>query len=112
MDGRDAEMLQRIAAASERQAQASEDLLALAREERMSFEPGPAMCPHCNAISPMISEEVEESIYPMNEHVLIAHCHQCGKPFFALADGWSVYVSSDDVKLEVARRRAGNVNAG
>lgn len=103
MQGGDDLML-RLVEATERNANASEALITLAKEEREQPEPvietpGLPVCPHCGTFNPTIRNEGGSG--PFAEFALLAACDNCGNRFIAAPRGWDVFKDAD------AYRRAG-----
>lgn len=89
-----------------RMADASEKLNALAIEERditdINALLGPPICPHCQALSPRISNGGGDGSF--GEFILAAECQECHNVFFAVAQGWTCFTTPESVQAEIGRR--------
>jgi hypothetical protein len=79
----------RLVSAMERQADANEALIALAKEEREKELSGPPTCPHCGYVNPSIQARFDGS-GPLGDFVLAATCNHCEKVFYAEPINWFV----------------------
>ena len=102
--GRVEELLGKLVDATERNAKASEDIVALATEERdvgESFQ-GPPVCPHCGTFDPPCRSEGGNGL--MSEFVLVAQCGNCSKIIYGLPQGWLVYQTKEQVAEQLAEK--------
>jgi transposase-like protein len=110
--GREFERLvERGVKALERNAEASEQLIALANDERTdSVEDlsSPPKCPHCGTFNPTIRNEGAQG--SMEDFTLVATCSSCGKTFFGFPTGWFIVKTPEEART-VVRERAGNGRA-
>lgn len=87
-------------ALTRRSAEAQEQLIELATEERkIEFKPTPPFCPHCQAIDPVVGSAGGEG--KMSDFVLVARCGECGNVLYAVPDGWQVYSTDDAARAAV-----------
>ena len=77
-----------LISAVERNAVATEDMLKLAKEEQLVMqEPGPAICPHCGKLDPVITElqqQGEAGSGPLSEFVIAGETHCCNRVIYAV----------------------------
>lgn len=104
------EQADRLIAALERQASASEELNALAKNEREVGEAfvAPPLCPHCGTFNPDITSGGREGSGEFAGFVLVAFCTSCNNTFYAMAQGWLCFQTRDEVQQERERRLNGD----
>lgn len=73
---------ERVVSALERQATASESLLAIAEKEAIEFvnEEQPPVCPHCGKVDPEVTMLLEaRASGKLSEFVAQVECHSCNR---------------------------------
>lgn len=76
--------------ALERTAKAQEDLLELAKDEVVTIERGPSICPGCGKPNPEITQLAVDGSGKIDEFVLMAETHCCNKTIYGIPDAWSL----------------------
>lgn len=104
------EALTRLADAAERMATASEELNALAKDERgfgeqIENQPGPPFCPHCSRVNPSVKTQAEGSGF-LSDFVLVMQCESCHNNFYGLAEGWIIAPDAEAAREIRDARRA------
>lgn len=100
VEGREVEQ---IIAALNRQADATEKLIALAERDASAdmaglIEPGPPACPHCGVFNPIVDViHRGASVGPLGEWVLYAQCHNCGDNFYGVPQGWMMFHTAEEL---------------
>jgi len=89
-----------LVAAVLRNAEATEAMLALAKEEQIVMsEPGPPQCPHCGKLDPEITELGEKGgSGKLSEFVIAGETHCCNRPIYAIPIGFDTTVSLEMVQ--------------
>lgn len=100
----DDKMFERLVVASERTAQAQEDLITLATEEREveGAQFGPPVCPHCLTFNPEVRSEGGDG--PMSEFALVSKCGNCDETIYAVPQGWLCFKTPEDARNEIEGR--------
>jgi hypothetical protein len=81
--------MDRLIAAVERNAEATEQMLTLAKEEQIVMaEPGPPVCPFCGKLDPEVTELGSGGSGKLSEFVIRAETHCCNRILYALPVGW------------------------
>lgn len=108
MSARIEELLERAVVALDRNANASEALISLAKEERDYGDSllSPAFCPHCTTVNPTvrIRSEIYEGAGEIEEFVLVAVCEHCHKPFYSVPQGWVSFANPDEATAYLSER--------
>jgi hypothetical protein len=96
-----------MAVALERSAKASEDLLAIAEKEQMSFEvePGPPVCPSCGTLNPTVRTQERADSGPLAEVAFEFETECCHSRLYAIPDGWIMTTNRSEA-IEMIRERA------
>lgn len=104
------ELAERMVAAMERQAAASEELNALAKEERDIGESflSPPICPSCGTFNPNIHTGGRPGEGEFAGFVLVAQCGGCNEMIYALAQGWLCFSDKSEAQQERERRLNGD----
>lgn len=108
MAGRETDMLttddvfKPLVDALNRQAEATERLVALAERDATALtqgliEPGPPVCPNCGVFNPQVQISSDESEGPLGQFVLAAQCRACGNNLYAVAQGWMMFNSVEEL---------------
>lgn len=100
MSGRLEELLERIA-------KGVEDLAA---DPEIEIDSGPAVCPHCGAMNPVIHLAPHEGgTGPLAEIVIFGQCGKCSNMMYAVVESYSMHKNRDDALREM-RERADSYN--
>lgn len=91
------ELSERAIEALERLAASNERIVEMADEERQAnHEGGPAYCPHCATMNPVVRAPAGEE--HMELFVLGATCMNCQGVFYAVPDGWIIYRTIEEME--------------
>lgn len=95
--GRETErLLNQAVKALERNAVATEKMLAIAEREQIQFEYSPPMCPHCGAVNPEVTQLNVEGSGLLGDFIMQAEAHCCNHVIYAIPLGFS---SANDVEM-------------
>lgn len=101
-------LIQRGIVALERNAEATEKMLAIAEQEQLVMtEPGPPVCPHCGKLDPEITQLEADGSGPLGHFVVVAECHHCNRTFYAIPIGFDTVTTKDLAADVLNQRRAG-----
>jgi hypothetical protein len=89
-------MVDRIVEALERNAIATEKMLAIAENEQIQFEQGPPICPGCGRPNPTVTQ-LETGSGPLAEFVMKAETHCCNHVIYAVPVGFSTTLHIENV---------------
>lgn len=94
-----------------RNAKASEEIVAIAKQEQVQFEveAGPPVCPECGALNPTVYMREREGSGPVNEIVFEFEMHCCNTTVYAVPEGWQMTTLKDEAS-DIIRQRAGVTN--
>ena len=108
--GRDRKLIERGIAALERNATATEKMLAIAEQDVQAMaEVGPPVCPHCGRLNPEVTQLSTEGSGPLGDFVMAAEAHCCNRVLYAVPHGWDTAVNLDlAVALQNAAKKGGN----
>lgn len=89
-EGRETERLLRGAVqALERNAQATEKMLAIAEREQIQMEYAPPLCPGCGKIDPVVTQLEGDGSGKLSEFVMKGETHCCNRTVYAIPTGFN-----------------------
>lgn len=101
-------LLERLARATERNADASENLIKLAEEERnVQIEAPPPFCPSCSRVDPVINME-QSGEGTLSDFVMKVLCAACNTEFFAIPESWVCVMNPVDVSTVLSEKGGEN----
>lgn len=103
--------IDKLIAAVERQAEATEQMLTIAREEQITMaEPGPPVCPHCGKLNPTVTQIGETSgSGELSEFVMQAETHCCNRSIYCVPIGWDT-TTHVELALDILKMRKGGTS--
>jgi hypothetical protein len=78
-------------------------LEAMAKDPVIEFEAAPPVCPNCSKFNPTVHVRSDDS-GPIAECVMIAECDTCHHRFYAVPIAWHMFLTLEEVKVELERR--------
>jgi hypothetical protein len=89
-----------------RTADATEEMLAMARNEQQSvvFEGGPPICPNCGAANPVVTTAMDSGSGPLDQFVMIGEAHCCNRTIYGVPQSWEMFIDRDAVRHFVGGR--------
>ena len=102
-------LLERAIDALERNATATENMLAIAEQEQLVMtEPGPPSCPHCGKLNPEVTQIRQEGHGPLGDFVMAAETHCCHKVLYAVPIGFDAVPNLELARDILNQRGAGS----
>ncbi len=77
----------------------------------LEVEAGPAVCPHCNTMNPVVTVEDTEGEGKMEDIILEFGCMACGHSFLGVPNGWMIFHHRQEL-LDAIQARNGGVENG
>ncbi len=105
------DVLEQLVSAVERNAVATEKMLAIAEQEQIIMqEPGPPVCPHCGKLDPVVTELPGEAggSGKLSDFVVRCETHCCNRVVFAIPNGWDTAVSQELAEDILKIKKGGN----
>lgn len=103
--------MDRLIAAVERNAEATEQMLALAKEEQIVMaEPGPPVCPHCGKLDPEVTELDAGGSGQLSDFVMRGETHCCNRILYALPLGWDTTTTPEMAADILTIRKGGKTH--
>lgn len=69
----------------------------------LEVESGPALCPHCQTINPVVIIEDTEGRGHMAELVMECQCCHCSKTFYGRPMNWAIFENRMEIALSLER---------
>lgn len=106
--GRDRKMIERAVDALERNAEATEKMLALAQTDVAEMaEVGPPVCPHCGRLNPVVTQLGADGAGPLGDFVMVAETHCCNRTLYAVPHAFDTAISLDLAQALLNERKGG-----
>lgn len=100
------ETVERAMVALERNASATEAMLAIAEKEQMVMaEPGPPLCPFCNTLDPEVTQIKQGGSGKLNELVMAFETHCCNHTIYAIPDSLMTVGSIEAANQVIAMKK-------
>lgn len=97
MTGRLEELLERIASGVEK----------LANDPEIEIDSGPALCPACGKLNPIVDMPSSEGGRgPLAEIAIEAQCTHCGHNLYAVVESYSMHQHREQAVAEIKERAA------
>jgi hypothetical protein len=76
----------------------------MAKDPVLEVETHPPVCGHCGAINPSVRVHEGDAEGKLAEFVIMAHCLQCSRAFYAIPLQWASVTTMDEAKALIEER--------
>jgi hypothetical protein len=83
----------------------------LAKEDEITVEFGPPLCPACGSYDPEVTTFERVATGKLSEFVIDAECHNCGNTIYGVVESYSMHQEQETAVEEIKERAGRNVNS-
>jgi hypothetical protein len=80
----------------------------LAADPDVEIDAGPAFCPHCGTLNPVVTVLNTDGAGNLEDFILVAECHECNHTMYGVVESWSMFNSHVALEADIALRKGGS----
>ena len=83
----------------------------LAKEDEITVEFGPPLCPSCGTFDPEVTTFDSQDTGKLSDFVIQAECRNCGSTIFGIVESYSMHQSRETAIQEIHERAERNAGS-